>query len=53
MVANPADLVAMRAPAPHDAGRSSTVLGLYREGKVTGAERAGEERAVLSAIGAK
>lgn len=52
MVANPADLVTMRAPAPHDAGRSSTVLSLYRAGKTTGAERAGEERAALSTIGA-
>lgn len=51
MVANPADLVAMRAPAPHDTGRSNVVIGLYRAGKPTGAKRAAEERAALADIG--
>ena len=51
MVANPADLVAMRAPGLHDTGRSDVVIGLYRAGEPTGAERSEEEKAVLSTVG--
>ncbi len=51
MVANPADLVAMRAPGPGDTARRNVVLGKYRAGEPTGAKRAGEEKAQISVIG--
>ena len=51
MVANPADLVAMRKPGPHDTGRASVVLQKYRAGEPTVAKRAGEEKLQLSVIG--
>ncbi len=51
MVANPADLVAMRKPDTHDAARNSVVIQKYREGEPTGAKRASEESVSLSVIG--
>jgi pilus assembly protein CpaD len=43
-IANPADLLGPRTMAPSDAERRSVVMDRYRQGKVTGAEKSGEEK---------
>ena len=45
MVADPADLIAPRQAGLRDAGRSNTIIQLYRAGLPTGAERAAAEEA--------
>ena len=52
MVANPADLVTMRAPGLGDTPRRIVILGKYRAGEPTGAKRAEEEKAQITVIGA-
>lgn len=48
MVEDPADLVRPRAEDPRDSARRDTVLGLYREGSATHAERTSDERITIS-----
>jgi pilus assembly protein CpaD len=43
-IANPADLLGPRTMAPADAERRQLVFEKYRQGKVTGADKSGEER---------
>jgi pilus assembly protein CpaD len=44
-IANPADLLGPRTMAPPDADRRGIVYERYRQGKITGAEKSGEEKA--------
>ena len=44
-IANPADLLGPRTMGPSDAERRSVVIERYRQGKTTGADKSGEERA--------
>ena len=46
-IANPADLLGPRTMAPADAERRTVVIDKYRQGKVTGAEKSGDERVVV------
>lgn len=48
MIADPADLKGPRPAEPRDAARRDVVLGKYREGQVTGADRGADERATIS-----
>lgn len=49
MLADPADLNGPRPQAPADAGRRDVVLGKYRQGQPTAAERAEDERGSVRA----
>jgi pilus assembly protein CpaD len=46
-IANPADLLGPRTMAPPDAERRALVIDRYRQGKTTGADKSGEERAAV------
>jgi pilus assembly protein CpaD len=48
MVEDPADLLHPRAEDPRDSGRRDTVMGAYREGDPTHAERSADERITIS-----
>jgi pilus assembly protein CpaD len=48
LVEDPADLLRPRAEDPRDSGRRDTVLGAYREGESTHAERSSDERITIS-----
>ena len=48
MIADPADLFGEREPEEGDNDRRSVVLGKYREGQPTGAERAQDENGAVS-----
>ena len=48
MIADPADLFGDRELEPGDNDRRSTVLGLYREGQPTGAQRSQDENGTVS-----
>jgi pilus assembly protein CpaD len=48
LVEDPADLLRPRAEDPRDSARRDTVMGLYREGDTTHAERSNDERVTIS-----
>jgi pilus assembly protein CpaD len=50
MVADPRDLVQPRAFEPADANRAATVIGNYEQGKVTSADKSGDQSAAISDV---
>jgi pilus assembly protein CpaD len=50
MVSDPRDLVQPRAFEPADANRAATVIGNYEQGKVTAAEKNGDQSAAISDV---
>lgn len=50
MVADPRDLVQPRAFEPADANRAGTVIGNYEQGKITAAEKSGDQSAAVSDV---
>jgi pilus assembly protein CpaD len=50
MVADPRDLVQPRGLQPADANRAGTIIGNYEQGKITSAEKSGEQSAAVSDV---
>ncbi|MEZ5994818.1 MAG: CpaD family pilus assembly protein [Hyphomonadaceae bacterium] len=50
LVEDPADLLHPRDETPRDSGRRDTVMGAYRQGDATGAERTDDERIAISSV---
>lgn len=50
MIEDPRDLLTPRASDPRDSGRRDTVMGAYRQGQPTGAERSDDEHVTISDV---